>query len=61
MGKQNKELGQVIVDIDLLHNTMIECNKIYDIADGINSEIFNIFNWVVSEETINMLENETRH
>ena len=48
--------GQVIIDIDSYKIEKSETSKLYEIADPINDEIFNIFNWLISEEMIEVLK-----
>ncbi len=48
--------GQVIIDIDLYSKINMAINQIDIKAKHINSEIFNIFNWVVSDNTIKILK-----
>lgn len=50
-----KKDGQVIVDIDLFNTEKIPLEKLYDVADKINCEIYNIFNWAISEQAIRLL------
>ena len=51
----NTELGQVLIDIDLFNSSTINVSEIFNIADSINSEIFNIFNWTISENILQLL------
>lgn len=48
--------GQVIIDLDLYSKISLAVNQIDIKAKQINSEIFNIFNWVVSDNTIKILK-----
>ncbi|MFN8257704.1 MAG: TIGR04255 family protein [Bacteroidales bacterium] len=52
---QNIGIGQIIIDIDLFNTSKIETSETIKIADMINSEIFNIFNWAISENTKRLL------
>jgi len=51
----NSELGQVILDIDLisLEDTIVE--NVFSVASNVNKEIFNIFKWAISQNTIDLL------
>ena len=50
-----KRDGQIIVDIDLFNVGKIDSEKIFETTDKINKEIFNIFNWAISEEALGLL------
>lgn len=54
--KNIEEIGQIILDIDLMKNREIDINAIFEEAKGLNSEIFNIFNWAISDNTIELLD-----
>lgn len=45
----NSKLGQVIVDIDMIKNTKTMLTDMKDIAVEMNGEIFNVFNWIISD------------
>ena len=45
----NSEIAQVIIDIDLINTDKIESNYIFISATEINNEIYDIFNWTVSD------------
>ena len=51
----NTKLGQVIIDIDLINTSNTPIGMIFEIAVLINQEIFNIFNWSISENTKKLL------
>lgn len=50
-------IGQVIIDIDIILKKQIEIESVIQEANNVNSEVFNIFNWVLSEEAITILDN----
>ena len=54
----NEEIGQLVIDIDLFKQEPIEIDKIIDISTTINSEIFNIFSWLINDNTVKILNNE---
>ncbi|MEX2593721.1 MAG: TIGR04255 family protein [Anditalea sp.] len=56
--KPDNNSGQVIIDIDLFNLESNPTSEIFKISDVINSEIYNVFNWVISQNTINLLNNE---
>lgn len=51
----NSKIGQLIIDIDLFKQEDIDKNKFIPILSEINSEIFNIFNWVINKKTKSLL------
>jgi len=51
----NSELGQLIIDIDLFNQEIIETKNIISESKLMNSEIFNIFNWLINENTKQLL------
>lgn len=51
----SEEIGQVLIDIDLFNTSKVNIKDVFVQSDEINSEIFNIFNWVISENTLNLL------
>lgn len=51
-----KKAGQIIIDIDLFKVGNIDNNKSIDLLREINIEIFNIFNWSLSENAIIQLQ-----
>ncbi len=51
----NSEVGQLIIDIDLFKQCKIDKSDIISNSKTINSEIFNIFNWVINENAKNLL------
>ncbi len=53
--KNATKIGQILIDIDLFSLESIDSMKVFDVSDKINKEIFNIFNWVISENTLNLL------
>lgn len=52
------EIGQLIIDIDIFNIENTEISRILSEAELINSEIFNIFNWVINENAKNILNDE---
>jgi uncharacterized protein (TIGR04255 family) len=52
----DKEIGQIILDIDLFNTSQIDSNNTIRVAEEINNEIFNIFNWAISDNTKNLLD-----
>ncbi len=54
----NTEIGQVIVDIDLFSTETIDTRFTLIKADEINNEIFDIFNWAISDNTKKILNGE---
>lgn len=55
----NKKNGQVIIDIDLFDLTPLKIDKIQIKANELNTEIFNIFNWTLSEKAKKLLDGKT--
>lgn len=53
--QENTGIGQVIIDIDLYKKADIESGEIKTLLETINSEIFYTFNWVISEDTIKLI------
>ncbi len=51
----NSDLGQIILDIDLISLEETDVENVFKVADSINKEIFNIFRWAISPGTINLL------
>ena len=51
----NSKLGQVIIDIDLIRKVNFDVSEFTQIADSINSEMFNVFNWIASDNLKNIL------
>lgn len=47
--------GQIVIDIDLFNVGNNESKKLFEITDQINREIYNIFNWVLSKEAMELL------
>lgn len=47
--------GTIIIDIDLLHIENSQLNQIWPLSDEINTEIFNVFNWAISNNARNIL------
>lgn len=56
----NKDLGQIIIDIDLINVEQIDTADVLAIADTMNQEIFNVFSWAVSENTLILLDEKNR-
>lgn len=46
----NTEIGQLIIDIGLFTQKPLSPSKIIDTSELINSEIFNIFNWIINDD-----------
>lgn len=51
----NTEIGQLIIDIDLFKQELIDVDTIISNSNTINSEIFNIFNWLINDNTKKIL------
>ena len=51
----NTEIGQLIIDIDLFKQELIDVDNIIGNSKTINSEIFNIFSWLINDNTKKML------
>jgi len=51
----NTEIGQLVIDIDLFKQELIDAENILSNSNTINSEIFNIFSWLINDKTKNML------
>lgn len=51
----NSGLGQVILDIDLISLQDTRVEDVFTLADSINNEIFNVFSWAISQNTIDLL------
>ena len=49
--------GQVIIDIDLFKEGNLDSNHLVEYFTGINNEVFNIFNWCISENAKSILKN----
>ncbi|MCC5917955.1 MAG: TIGR04255 family protein [Cryomorphaceae bacterium] len=54
-GKSNDEIGQFILDIDLVQNNVIDINNLEDVSLELNREIFNVFNWVLNDNAKKLL------
>lgn len=54
----NQEIGQIILDIDLFSINQIESKETIRIAEDINNEIFNVFNWAISDKTKEILDGQ---
>lgn len=52
----NSEVGHLIIDIDLFKQEKIEITDIIKNSKLINSEIFNIFSWLVNDNTKKILD-----
>jgi uncharacterized protein (TIGR04255 family) len=52
---QNLKIGQVIIDIEISKHTKTNINDIHNIFEEINTEIFNVFNSLINENTKNIL------
>lgn len=44
-----QDIAEIIIDIDLFNNDIIPITELYRVSDKINKEIFNIFNWSISD------------
>jgi uncharacterized protein (TIGR04255 family) len=55
----NSNNGQVIIDIDLFDLTNMEIDKISNKSEELNSEIFSIFNWTLSENAKKLLDGKS--
>lgn len=53
----NSKLGQVIIDIDLVRKENFPTSDFNSIAKNVNDEIFNVFNWIASDNLKNILSN----
>jgi uncharacterized protein (TIGR04255 family) len=53
----NSERGQLIIDIEIVNKNEILLLEILKESGKINSEIFNVFDWVINENTKNLLNN----
>lgn len=53
----NGERGQLIIDIEIINKNEILLVDILNESSKINSEIFNVFDWVINENTKNLLNN----
>ena len=51
----NSEFGQLIIDIDLYNQEIINAESIISEVKLMNSEIFNIFNWLINDNTKELL------
>ena len=47
--------GQVVIDIDLFNSSITPISELINTSDSINKEIFNVFNWSLSETFLNLL------
>lgn len=54
----DSNIGQLIIDIDLYKVGSVEVEELFSTFKDINSETFNIFNWVINENTIKILNDE---
>lgn len=52
---RKEKIGQAIIDIDLYNQSALKGNEVLSKFDSINSEIFNIFSWVISDRTKELL------
>lgn len=53
----NDERGQLIIDIEILNKGEILLDNILFESNKINNEIFNVFDWVINDNTKNLLNN----
>ncbi len=49
--------GQVVIDIDLFKESSLSSNNLAEYFTNINNEIFNVFNWCISENAKSILKN----
>ncbi len=54
----NEEIGQLVIDIDLFKRELIGIGDIINYSSKINLEIFNIFRWLINDNTEKMLNDE---
>lgn len=52
---QNLKIGQAIIDIEISKHTKTNLKDIHNIFEEINTEIFNVFNSLINENTKNIL------
>ena len=52
----NLETGQLVIDIDLYKQENIVTGELISTSELINSEIFNIFSWLINKNTKKMLD-----
>lgn len=50
-----QNIGQLIIDLDLFNTAKTQISEVFNIADGINKEIFNAFNWIANENLLTLL------
>ena len=50
--------GQVIIDIDLFRIGEMSYQNLFEVTDQINQEIFDVFNWVISENALKILNDD---
>lgn len=50
--------NQLVIDIELSHISQSEISALVNEITKINQEVFNAFNWLINERTINILRNE---
>lgn len=53
----NAERGQLIIDIEITNKSEISLDTILTESNRINDEIFNVFDWVINDNTKNLLNN----
>ena len=51
----SQNIAQVIIDIDLFNSSITPVSELINTSDNINKEIFNAFNWSLSETFLNLL------
>ena len=49
--------GQVVIDIDLFKESSLNSKNLVNYFTEINNEIFNVFNWCISENAKSILKN----
>lgn len=57
----SSNIAQVIIDIDLFNSSINPVSELINITDNINKEIFNAFNWSISETFLNLLNDRIRN
>ena len=49
-------LGQLMIDLDLFHLGKTPIAEIFNILDGVNQEVYNAFNWIITENLLSLLD-----
>lgn len=50
--------GQVIIDLDMVRNSGIITDEVINELNMMHQELFNAFNWCITEEFVNLLNRE---